>query len=185
LSAGVTLIAVGFAAWLLGSGRGRPLVRGTLAAAIAIAAIGLTAPWLRLGAPSVAQHSGPNSDFVAAEPFSEARVAELRAGGRPVFVNLTAAWCISCKVNEHVALRSDGFRKALRDHNAAYLKGDWTNQDDRITRLLRSYGRAGVPLYLLFPADPHRNAIVLPQLLTEAIVARHFAALPRPQAAVR
>ena len=184
LGAGIMLIAVGFAAWLLGSGPRSPLVRGTLAAAIAGVAFAITAPLLQVSEPSLAQQSATKGDAVSAERFAEEKVAELRAAGRPVFVNLTAAWCISCKVNEHVALRSDGFRKALAEHNVAYLKGDWTNQDDQITRVLKAYGRAGVPLYLLFPADPQRQAIVLPQLLTEAIVVRHFATLSRPQAAV-
>ncbi len=185
LGAGVTLTAVGFAAWLLGTRAGQPWLRATLAAVIAGGAIVLTAPLLTSGSPEVAARSAESHDGITAEPFSEARVAELRAEGRPVFVNLTAAWCISCKVNERVALSSDGFRKALRARNVSYLKGDWTNQDDAITRVLKEHGRAGVPLYLLYPADPHRNPEVLPQLLTEAIVVRHIAALPRPQAALR
>jgi thiol:disulfide interchange protein/DsbC/DsbD-like thiol-disulfide interchange protein len=185
LGAGIVLIATAFAAWLLGSGKSALWLRGAIAAVIAVAAFAMTAPQLKVIAMADAPQAGAAHDIAAAEPYSEARVAELRAAGRPVFVNLTAAWCISCKVNELVALRSDGFRKALTDHNAAYLKGDWTNQDDRITRLLRAHGRAGVPLYLLYPADPQRSAIVLPQLLTEAIVVSHFASLSRPQAAAR
>ena len=183
LSAGVTLIAVGFAAWLLGSRAGQPVLRGALAVAVVSVALAFTVPWIT--SAEVPTASSDKGDVAAGEPFSEERIAELRASGRPVFVNFTAAWCISCKVNEQVALRTDGFRKALTDHNVAYLKGDWTNQDERISRVLKAYGRAGVPLYLLYPADPQKEAIVLPQLLTEAIVVRHFAELNRAQASNR
>jgi thiol:disulfide interchange protein/DsbC/DsbD-like thiol-disulfide interchange protein len=184
LSAGITLTAVGLAAWILGCGRERPWLRGAIAAVIAGGAISLTAPWLQVRPPELATMDAVDG-AVASQAYSAERVAELRASGRPVFVNLTAAWCITCKVNERVALRSDGFRKAMQDRNVAYLTGDWTNQDDRITRILKTFGRAGVPLYLLYPADTQQNAVVLPQLLTEAIVVRHIAELPRPQAAIR
>jgi thiol:disulfide interchange protein len=185
LSAGVTLTAVGFAAWLLGSGTRRPWLRATVAVILAGGAIAATAPLLNSNSSGVAAVTSETSDSVSAGSFSEAKVAALRAEGRPVFVNLTAAWCISCKVNERVALSSDGFRKALAEYNVAYLKGDWTSQNDAITRVLKAHGRAGVPLYLLYPADPRQDPVVLPQLLTEAIVVSHIAALPRPQAAIR
>jgi len=181
--AGITLTAVAFAAWLLGSPAGGPALRTGLAIAIIAATLAFLSPWLTSARPPDTRAAGVGTDMAHGEPFSEARVAELRSSGRPVFVNFTAAWCISCKVNEQVALRSEAFRKALANHNAAYLRGDWTNQDESITRVLRAYGRAGVPLYLLYPADPEKEAIVLPQLLTEAIVVRHFAELNRSQAA--
>jgi thiol:disulfide interchange protein/DsbC/DsbD-like thiol-disulfide interchange protein len=180
LSAGVVLTAVAFAAWLLGAGRSRSTMRAAVAACLAIGAIAVTAPWLQPPPQTLAEasHAGP-----ASERFSPERVAALRASGRPVFVNLTAAWCITCKVNERVALSSEAFRNALQERDVAYLTGDWTSQDDRITRTLQSFGRAGVPLYLLYPADTTRDAVVLPQILTEAIVVRHIAELPRPQSA--
>jgi len=183
LAAGVTLTAVGFAAWLLGPGYARPWLRIASAAAVVVGALVLTVPALTTGAGSPSATTSAAADGVDA--FSEQRVAELRGEGRPVLVNLTAAWCITCKVNERVALSSDGFRKALADHNVAYLKGDWTNQDDRITRVLKAHGRAGVPLYLLYPADPKAQPVVLPQLLTEAIVVGEIVALARPHAAIR
>jgi thiol:disulfide interchange protein DsbD len=180
LSAGVVLTAVAFAAWLLGAGRSRSGARSAVAVILAIGAVAVTAPWLQPQPHSVA--AAPH-DGAASERFTPERVAELRAAGRPVFVNLTAAWCITCKVNERVALSSEAFRKALQEHDVAYLTGDWTSQDDRITQTLRTFGRAGVPLYLLYPADTTREAIVLPQILTEAIVVRHIAELPRPRSA--
>ena len=112
-----------------------------------------------------------------AEPFSLNAVTQYRQAGRPVFVNLTAAWCISCKVNERVALSGENFEASLAKHNIVYMKGDWTNRNDEIARILRSFGRAGVPLYLLYPADMSQPPVVMPQILTEAIVTRHFASL--------
>jgi len=100
------------------------------------------------------------------ERFSPARLAELRAAHRPVFVDMTAAWCITCLVNERLALSPAPVRAAFARHNVAYLVGDWTGQDPSITAFLRDYGRNGVPLYVFFPAsgDPE----VLPQILTQS-----------------
>jgi thiol:disulfide interchange protein DsbD len=87
----------------------------------------------------------------------------------PVFVNFTAAWCITCKVNELNALDVDSVKLAFKDNAITYLKGDWTNEDPGITAALQEYGRTGVPLYLLYAKDASR-ATVLPQLLTPGIV---------------
>lgn len=100
--------------------------------------------------------------------YSEKNLASLRASG-PVFVNLTAAWCITCKVNEAVALNQKAVRSAFEAKDVQYLKGDWTNQDAEISRLLEAYGRSGVPLYLLY-AGASGEARVLPQILTQSIV---------------
>jgi thiol:disulfide interchange protein len=104
-----------------------------------------------------------------AEPWSEARVAAARAEGRPVFVNMTAAWCITCKVNERVALSTDAVREAFASRNVAYFSGDWTRGGDEIGAVLRANGREGVPLYLVYPAGGGAPQ-VLPQILTESIV---------------
>ena len=95
----------------------------------------------------------------------------LRAQGRPVFVNLTAAWCISCKVNELVALETSAVQAAFTAAGITQLVGDWTRGDSAITALLRAHGREGVPLYLLYPA---RGAppVLLPQILTEGMLLR-------------
>jgi thiol:disulfide interchange protein DsbD len=83
-------------------------------------------------------------------------------------VNFTAAWCITCLVNERTTLSSTAVREAFAARGVTYLKGDWTNQNPEITRILARHGRSGVPLYLVVP--PTGEAIVLPQILTEAIV---------------
>jgi thiol:disulfide interchange protein DsbD len=87
-----------------------------------------------------------------------------------VFVNLTASWCITCLVNERVALNRNEVSDAFRQAGVTYLKGDWTSQDERITALLARFGRSGVPLYVFYPAGVDARPVVLPQLLTADIV---------------
>jgi thiol:disulfide interchange protein len=108
------------------------------------------------------------------QPFSQSRLETLRAEGRPVFVDFTAAWCITCKVNERIALADASVVKAFADRRVAALKADWTRQNADITRILEANGRAGVPLYLFYPKPgakgERKPPIVLPQLLTAASI---------------
>jgi thiol:disulfide interchange protein DsbD len=163
LATSAGLVLLGFAAWAFGiaqstSGQGRRL---GLAASLAAGLAALTV------LPGIA--AGPGAPADAAEVFSPARLAALQAEGRPVFVNLTAAWCVTCLVNERVALSPDAVRRAFAAHHVAYLKGDWTRQDPQITAFLHQAGRDGVPLYLLYtPGNP--VPAVLPQILTESTV---------------
>ena len=110
------------------------------------------------------------SEDAAYEAYSDARLAELRSNGQPVFVNMTASWCITCLVNEKVALNSEAVITALAENNITYLKGDWTNNDPEITEVLRRYETSGVPLYLMYPSNPSLPAEVLPQILTTGVV---------------
>jgi thiol:disulfide interchange protein DsbD len=160
------MVALAAAAWLVA----RP---GRIAHGLAAVAL-LLALWLA----AVIQPAPP---VVAADPqtFSQARFAALRAERQPVLLNLTAAWCITCKVNEKVALSGDAFRQALVRSGTAYLVGDWTRQDPEITAMLRRFDRAGVPLYVLFYPDD-RPPTVLPQILTEDIVVNALDAI-RPR----
>lgn len=103
------------------------------------------------------------------EPFAEATLATARAQGQPVLVNMTADWCITCKVNERVALSGERFAEALRRSGARYLVGDWTREDPVIARYLARYGRNGVPLYVVYPAGGGEPE-VLPQILTPRLV---------------
>jgi thiol:disulfide interchange protein DsbD len=103
------------------------------------------------------------------EPYSEARLSELRAANRPVFINATADWCITCLVNERVALETETVANAFKARNVAALKADWTRRDAAIAALLAKYGRQGVPLYLYF-APGAQKPLILPQLLTSDIV---------------
>ncbi len=164
-------VLVGFAAWALGQAQragiaGRRIAGGLAALSLAAALVLLFS--LKTAPPAEAAGTG-------AEAWSEARIAALRAEGRPVFVNLTAAWCVTCKVNERVALQGAAVRQAFAAGNIAYLKGDWTNGDAAITALLRQHGRDGVPLYLFYPAGGGAPAL-LPQILTEGIVLRAIGA---------
>ena len=103
------------------------------------------------------------------ESFSQARLAELRSQGKPVFVNATAAWCITCKVNERVALRDADIAEAFKAQGITYLVADWTNYDDKITQWLERYGRSGVPLYVYYPEEGGPE-VVLPQLLAPSTI---------------
>jgi thiol:disulfide interchange protein/DsbC/DsbD-like thiol-disulfide interchange protein len=156
-------VLIGFAAWLIGATRdnerGRALGRmGAAAAAIVALALLFN---VAAAPPSTATAEGEAS-------YSENRLASLRAEGRPVFVNMTAAWCVACLVNERVALSSGAVKQAFAGHNVAYLKGDWTHADPAISQFLREHGRDGVPLYVFYP--PKGQPVVLPQILTESAV---------------
>ena len=85
-------------------------------------------------------------------------------------MNMTASWCITCLVNERMALSSEAVIDAMAEKNVTYLKGDWTNNDPVITEVLKRYQTSGVPLYLMYPGDPGQPAEVLPQILTEGII---------------
>lgn len=164
--AGALMIAV--AAWLTGiaqhsGGRGL-MVRS--AAALAVLGTMALLPQVRTAAAPISRATAG----AAFEPFSAARLAALRAEGRPVFVNMTAAWCITCLVNERTALATDQVRAAMREHGVVYLKGDWTNRDPQITAYLRTFGRDGLPFYVFYPAG-RSEPIILPSVLTEGIVA--------------
>ncbi|WP_254070185.1 protein-disulfide reductase DsbD [Acidisphaera sp. L21] len=166
LIAGAGLVGVGFTAWMLGtaqssSGRSRPVAYGVASAAglatLALLTIGTT--------------PGPETS----EPFTPARLAQLQGEGRPVFVNMTAAWCLSCLVNERIALSPTAVRAAFDHAKVAYLKGDWTKQDPTISNFLREHDRDGVPLYVFYP--PGRDPVVLPQILSEGDVLQQVAKL--------
>ncbi|MGZ8996884.1 MAG: protein-disulfide reductase DsbD family protein, partial [Rhodospirillales bacterium] len=183
----VAMVLAAFAAWLFdlahgltGSRRG---LAGVACLAAGIAAVAL-AVWPQASAPPLSSaEAGPGREEaadpggLAAEPFSFARLNALRAEGTPAFVNLTAAWCITCQVNERLALSSARVAEAFRERGVVYLKGDWTNRDPEITRLLDSFGRSGVPLYLFYSPGSDRPEI-LPQFLTESIVIRAIEGLP-------
>lgn len=93
---------------------------------------------------------------------------ELTGAGTPVFVNMTAAWCITCLANEKATLSTDAVRGAMSEAGMVYLKGDWTRQDARITEYLEGFGRTGVPLYVVY--RPGAEPEVLPQVLTPDLV---------------
>ncbi len=170
LIAAFGMLLVALAVWLAGRSQH---AQGRVGAAVVLIA-GLALPLvLPAGAPAER----------LAEPYSAARLEALRNAGAPVFVNLTADWCITCLANERMALASDRFRATLKQRGIHYLKGDWTRYDPEITALLNAHGRSGVPLYLYFP--PGEPARILPQLLTETIVLSALSAPPEVAAATQ
>ena len=102
--------------------------------------------------------------------WSETRLAQLRAEGNPVFVDVTADWCITCIANERAVLLTDAMQAAFVDHGVVYMIADWTNYDEAIAAFISRHGRTGIPLYLMYPADPEAAPLVLPQILTADIV---------------
>ena len=187
-------VLVGFCAWLTGLGQtsGKPLVPGVAAAAAAVLALACLIVGARQSAPAAAQTASADGSAAAApaeaggseapsQPFTPEKLAELQAAGKPVFVNFTAAWCVTCQVNERLALGAGSVAKALADTGAVYLKADWTNHDSAIAKMLAEHGRAGVPLYLVYGAkggDPQ----VLPQLLTPGVVVAAINRASKPKA---
>jgi thiol:disulfide interchange protein DsbD len=162
------LVLVGFAVWIYGRTRlAAPLVRRLgigFAAAGTGAAIFLAATLTQTAGTA---NAAPEHRL-AYEPFTAQRLSTLEATGKPVFVNLTASWCVTCLINERVALDSQAVRQAFAARGIVALKGDWTTQNPEITALLEQFGRSGVPLYLLYGGKG--EPVILPQILTSASV---------------
>lgn len=205
LALAVGAIMIAFGAWCLGRFvQPRGLARARLAALLAIASIagGL---WLALSkadqvigdesslrSSSVARPPemlgsqgsrpqpagiGDTASTAAWQPWSPQRLTEALAAGRPVFVDFTAAWCVSCQANKKLVLDRDVIVKAMADRGVLRLRADWTQRDPAITAELARYGRNGVPLYLLF--EPvSRAPRVLPELLTTGMLLEAMATIP-------
>lgn len=115
----------------------------------------------------------PDNATAAAETphtaFGVQKLTELRAAGQPILVDMTAAWCVTCKVNERLVLQTRDVADTLKATKTTYMVGDWTNQDAEISRYLQLYGRSGVPLYVYYGAGKAEPK-VLPQMLDKAAV---------------
>lgn len=160
------LLLGAFGLWLWGLGP--KLWRQGLALLLLVGAVVLVLQ----PAPAAVSRSSAAASAAAltSEPWSAERVAALRGEGKVVFVNFTAAWCVSCQVNEKVALSTQEVADALKAADGVYLKGDWTNRNPEIAAALAEHGRAGVPLYLVYGPGSEKPQI-LPQLLTPGLVA--------------
>ncbi len=126
-----------------------------------------TALWLLWVLAQLVQ-SAPVEMTERHEAYSATRLAQLRAEGTPVLVDATAAWCLTCKVNERVAIKPQPMQEFFREKNVTLMIADWTNNDPAITEYLASFGRNGVPLYVFYPSGGEPK--VLPQLLTPSMV---------------
>jgi thiol:disulfide interchange protein DsbD len=171
-----SLLLVAIAGWFLGRW---PAQRWATVVAslvlLGVVAVSVFAP-ARLGA------AAPASTVTAAEggwqPWTPDSVSRFQAQGRPVFVDFTASWCLSCQVNERVALSRPDVQKAFADANVALLRADWTQYDDAIGQALASLGRSGVPAYALYlPGE--KSPRLLPEVLTPGIVTEALGNLPR------
>ena len=162
-------LMLALALWLYGRaqaapGTGRAAGVGALLALIAALGLGVLA-----GKAPAASPNHAADVHLPSQAWSEQAVQTALAEGRPVLVNFTADWCVTCKVNESMSLSSARTAQALEQANAVYLVGDWTRRDDAITAELQRHGRSGVPLYLVY-APGRSEPRILPQLLTEGVV---------------
>lgn len=143
--------------------------------AIVVAFYSLQSPMLETRSMTQAYAGDGDDEYMVAnyEAFGTARFEELQAEGKPVFINMTAAWCITCLANEQTTLSSERVIQAMADQGITYLKGDWTNQDPEISRVLDAFNRPSVPLYVYYPGAG-KEPVILPQILTPSIVVDTF-----------
>ena len=167
---GALLLALGAACWVQGAfNTFAASERTRWASRAAIFALAVGGGWLCLG--QIREARLPEGGLVG--PFAPQLAAALKTG-RPVFVDFTAAWCVNCKVYEKTVLSTAPVQKALQDRNAVFLKADYTNESPDITHLLQQFGRAAVPMYVLYPAGQPDAPILLPEIITQGIVLDAF-----------
>jgi len=164
--AGAVVMALGL--WWWEKARWAGKATRWLALALALAALWPVWRVQQLPPPARAETAAAEGSV----PYSAEALANYRAEGRVVFVNMTADWCVSCKANERTVFGRDGFRQALAAADAVYMKGDWTDVDPAITAFLESHGAVGVPLYVVYPrqGEPRKLPTVLtPDIVREAL----------------
>jgi thiol:disulfide interchange protein len=176
----VFLTVVGLGCWIFGKWGGLSATwKGRLGSATIASVLAFGTGWQFLILETQPSQDCDNGELVATDeldfshevpwqPFSEDRVAAL--DGQTIFVDFTAEWCLTCKVNEKNVLETEAVRSAMAELGVVPLKADWTNRDDTITKWLKRYGKAGVPFYLVIPADQSREGIALPEVVTTDIV---------------
>ena len=180
---GAFLLAVGIACWLIGrfatltASRARSYT--TWVVALVVVVLGywgfvetiLDVRSVIAGVPTAAHGSTASEpEGIAWQPFTLASLETHLRENKTVFVDFTADWCLTCKVNEKTVLTDRDVVKEFRTHNLVAIRADWTNRNPDITRLLAKFGRSGVPLYVIFPAGKPGEPIVLPEVITSGIV---------------
>ncbi len=162
-------VVLAMALWWFERSRDRGAWAKALAIALALLAV-VPLYWIGKVQPASSQGASVEAGVVK---FSPQKLAELRKSGTPVFVDMTADWCITCKANEHAVLDTPAFRDLLQRTGAVYMKGDWTNVDPEISAFLQEYHSPGVPLYVVFAKDSNAGK-VLPSVLTFALMQREL-----------
>lgn len=195
LSAAGFMVVLSFAVWVIGkftdltsSGKRRAIVY-----AIAIGIVGLGVRFLLVPYPQLLSSSaslpqrerttkGPvqyansvtvaesGGDDITWEPFTIAALDKNLGEGKTVFLDFTADWCLTCKVNEAQVIATPPVMEKFKALNVVTMKADWTREDPQITALLKKFGRSGVPLYVIFPGSRPTQPIVLPEVITQQIV---------------
>ncbi len=171
----ICAVVLSFAAWLYGIAQRRQLAgRGAFIplAAVGVIAVGIaTVIGTSYSLTSTAARAQPETVAVATGPivWSPKKVADLRAAGQPILLDFSASWCITCQVNEKVALSTDAVKTALRTTGTTFMVADSTNYNAQINEAMAGFGASGLPLYVVYPADG-RPPVVLPQVLTTEIV---------------
>jgi thiol:disulfide interchange protein DsbD len=168
------LILIGLGAWVYGRGGAPDRPRWSrwmaTAAAVLLVAGGLALGFAQAQAPAATAGAVSAGDGLRWEPFSPARLQELRQQGTPVFIDFTADWCLTCQVNERMALNRADVVERFRREGIVALRADWTRKDDAITQALLGYGRQGVPLYVLYGPRPGAPPELLPEVISPAMV---------------
>jgi thiol:disulfide interchange protein DsbD len=160
----VAAVLLAMTLWWLERSRGRGAFSRALVALLAL--ITLLPLYYLSALPAIAEGASVDSTTVA---YSPAKLDELRKAGTPVFVDMTADWCVTCKANEHAVLQGEAFQALLKRTGTVYMKGDWTDENPTITAFLQEYHSPGVPLYVVFPKSggPGQQ---LPTVLTSSLV---------------
>ena len=173
-----TLVILAFALWAWRTFRSGA-AKGWSVAALVAAACAIVVAWPLLRADASANASpapiASSRGDTAWLPYTPARLADLTSSGRAVFVDFTAAWCVTCQVNKRLVLNSADVREAFARKNVALVRADWTRRDPAITRALTALGRNGVPVYVLY--RPGREPLLLPEVLQTTLVVNAIAAL--------
>ena len=161
------LLLVSVAGWMVGRWYRTDLRSGKIARTFSLGTLALAALLVGKGNAELPPAMETQEGW---QPFSQQEVANTLATGQPVFVDFTAAWCLTCQVNERLVLSKESVMAAFEAHDVALFKADWTRQDPLITSALEDLGRTGVPVYALYSGSTGSDPHLLPAVLTEAIV---------------
>jgi thiol:disulfide interchange protein DsbD len=165
LYSAIALLAISFAIWL---GKSRPFFVKSFAWLFALLVLAFSYQQILLAKNNKIKSSSTTSAGPWV-PFDKGKIAAARAAHNPVFVDFTAAWCITCQVNKKTVLETEAALSVFKAHNVLLMVGDWTNPDPIITDALAEFGRKSVPVYAFYPADGSA-AKILPQILSQTII---------------